>query len=55
MSKPQDAMYEYPAEWPGKFVKACTYAGIQPTKRQWRKWCRGVGSAYISRKKTVNN
>ena len=59
MSKPIDAMYEYPAEWPENFVDACVLVGISATKRQWRKWCKKTGEAYTAQKKLysgiVNN
>jgi hypothetical protein len=29
-----------------EFVKACDFAGIPPSDRQWRKWKRGVGLAF---------
>ena len=54
MSKSEE-VYAYQWQPQGKFAEACTRAGILPTKRQWRKWCRGIGAAYISRKETVNN
>lgn len=29
-----------------EFMKACEFAGIEATKRQWRRWCRKEGLAY---------
>jgi hypothetical protein len=31
------------------FLKACAEAKVQPTRRQYRKWCRGEGKAYTNR------
>lgn len=33
-----------------EFSRACQKAGIKPTKRQWRKWQRGIGKAQAHRK-----
>jgi hypothetical protein len=29
-----------------EFKQACIFAGIEATKRQWRRWCRSEGLAY---------
>ena len=38
-----------------KFVNACEAAGIPPSRRQWRKWCRGAGLAFATRAGAVKN
>lgn len=30
-----------------EFLQACERADVKVTKRQWRKWCRKFGSAYL--------
>jgi len=33
-----------------KFIDACQKADVKPTARQYRKWLRGIGSAFKVRK-----
>jgi hypothetical protein len=33
-----------------EFRDACSKAGVKTTKRQWRKWERGFGSAFTAHK-----
>jgi len=38
-------------KYPGAFTSACSSAGIEATRRQWKKWCQGRGKAYNTKHK----
>ena len=51
--QPQTAAARAPSDVDPRFVSACKTVGIEPSFRQWKKWCRNTGIAFTAALKTA--